>query len=108
MVQRADERLDGVAALVGDLAAHRQHLLDPAAPDLRGRQSDPADAAFDRDRIPWFADANSVDLAGGERVGGEGRAGHDDLDILVGPDSDRSEEHTSELQSLMSISYAVF
>src|SRR3546814_1290365 len=27
---------------------------------------------------------------------------------IVGPDADRSEEHTSELQSLMRISYAVF
>src|SRR3546814_18828597 len=39
MVQRADERLDGVAALVGDLDAPRQHLLDPAAPDLRSEES---------------------------------------------------------------------
>src|SRR3546814_5146342 len=31
-------------------------------------------------------------------------AGREDIDLLV----DRSEEHTSELQSLMSISYAVF
>src|SRR3546814_4192980 len=30
------------------------------------------------------------------------------LDYLTGPPRDRSEEHTSELQSLMRISYAVF
>src|SRR3546814_5942421 len=31
-----------------------------------------------------------------------------DLYVQVSPDIDRSEEHTSELQSLMRISYAVF
>src|SRR3546814_6046541 len=30
------------------------------------------------------------------------------IEIVVGPQSQRSEEHTSELQSLMRISYAVF
>src|SRR3546814_9660478 len=30
------------------------------------------------------------------------------IDVFMGPDTDRSEEHTSELQSLMRISYAVF
>src|SRR3546814_4418150 len=46
-----------------------------------------------------------VEVAGvkGGRVGGEA-AGH----IAVADDLDRSEEHTSELQSLMRISYAVF
>src|SRR3546814_4895336 len=38
-----------------------------------------------------------------------GRMGEDDLSAFLGaPISVRSEEHTSELQSLMRISYAVF
>src|SRR3546814_6150035 len=45
-------------------------------------------------------------------LGGGGIELSSDNDILIGdprPDSgERSEEHTSELQSLMSISYAVF
>src|SRR3546814_6993908 len=45
--------------------------------------------------------------------GGERPEGLDDMELLVGDICDascvrRSEEHTSELQSLMSISYAVF
>src|SRR3546814_6745007 len=31
-----------------------------------------------------------------------------DIDLAAGQEGDRSEEHTSELQSLMRISYAVF
>src|SRR3546814_7714559 len=34
--------------------------------------------------------------------------GEHELDLALGPDRLRSEEHTSELQSLMRISYAVF
>src|SRR3546814_10383334 len=41
-------------------------------------------------------------------VGSEGRAGGADLNPPIPCDQDRSEEHTSELQSLMRISYAVF
>src|SRR3546814_3907413 len=33
---------------------------------------------------------------------------HGDMDVAFTGDADRSEEHTSELQSLMRISYAVF
>src|SRR3546814_15500538 len=50
-----------------------------------------AGAAIDRDRIPRLADANAVDLARGERVGREGRAGNDDLDIGIGLDADPRE-----------------
>src|SRR3546814_9884016 len=42
-------------------------------------------------------------LEGGERMDGFGEA-----DALLGAAETRSEEHTSELQSLMRISYAVF
>src|SRR3546814_5526848 len=42
----------------------------------------------------------------GPRIGREGATGKSRLQACH--DSDRSEEHTSELQSLMRISYAVF
>src|SRR3546814_1963772 len=48
------------------------------------------------------------------RSGGFGRVGHFNLSRgrepsrLINPGAPRSEEHTSELQSLMRISYAVF
>src|SRR3546814_7354746 len=46
---------------------------------------------------------------GGHVEGGVGTAVADDaLHLRAGADRDRSEEHTSELQSLMRISYAVF
>src|SRR3546814_5464392 len=45
-----------------------------------------------------------VDGAGGGDVVPGGR----EVDDVDGPDGERSEEHTSELQSLMRISYAVF
>src|SRR3546814_10273428 len=47
------------------------------------------------------------DLAHDVRIG-HVRAGHADHVHLAGGDGVRSEEHTSELQSLMRISYAVF
>ena len=90
-LQRANQRFDFIAAFVEDRSPHREHLLDPAAPDLGGRQRDMPDAAIDGDRVPWFADADAVDFAGGKRVGGEGRAGDDDFDILIGTNADTRE-----------------
>src|SRR3546814_4377402 len=60
--------------------------------------------------------AGFVDRGGGQRRGGQGRQqqrqeeaeGHGDGSVQVGMVVVRSEEHTSELQSLMRISYAVF
>src|SRR3546814_608582 len=71
--------------------AHREHLFDATAPDLRGCERNMADTAIDRDRIPRLADAYAIDLARRERVGGEGRAGDDDLDILIGTNDDARE-----------------
>lgn len=87
-VQRADQAQRRVASLVRGLGLHRQHLLDSTPPDLRGGECDPADAAIHRDRVPWLADTNAVDVARRQRIGREGRAGHDDLDIVVGADAD--------------------
>src|SRR3546814_3052174 len=51
---------------------------------------------------------HQVEDAPGEDVAGdEGEGGHGDAGALV-MERGRSEEHTSELQSLMRISYAVF
>src|SRR3546814_9500046 len=64
--------------------------------------------------------AGDLDLAGGEvlhrvvgatvaalHLGGLGAEGERE-DLVAEADAERSEEHTSELQSLMRISYAVF
>src|SRR3546814_4382548 len=74
-------------------------------------------------RVPDRIDAPAARLGGGEHRVGLGRIDHDRLaavrvvdqpDIIVAERGDaddlerRSEEHTSELQSLMRISYAVF
>src|SRR3546814_3223524 len=85
---------------------HRQHLFDAALPDHRGRADDLGDAGIDGKAVPRLADARAVDFTCRQRSGGEGWRDHDDIDIALG--IDRSEEHTSELQSLMRISYAVF
>src|SRR3546814_7046784 len=79
-------------------AQHRRAVLArrrPAASDGAGR---PADIVADAGEIALVGDVLDVELrrhAVPERVGQEGAV-------------DRSEEHTSELQSLMRISYAVF
>src|SRR3546814_9318864 len=49
-----------------------------------------------------------VERQGHLRPAGEARAGHGFPDLRHLAAHDRSEEHTSELQSLMRISYAVF
>src|SRR3546814_10510411 len=60
-------------------------------------------AVEDRREVPALGMA-------GERGRIVGRAGHQDAGMMraLGHQDDRSEEHTSELQSLMRISYAVF
>src|SRR3546814_7173169 len=47
-------------------------------------------------------------LEQGRAPGGRRDRGHDDERVVLLPRQPRSEEHTSELQSLMRISYAVF
>src|SRR3546814_8345849 len=83
-MQRADQRFDRATAFIEHGLAHREHLFDATAPDLRGCERNMADTAIDRDRIPRLADAYAIDLARREYVGGGGRAGDDDLDILIG------------------------
>src|SRR3546814_2270106 len=47
-------------------------------------------------------------LSGGVRITQSGSDGEEILVRFIGPSEIRSEEHTSELQSLMRLSYAVF
>src|SRR3546814_6529182 len=54
--------------------------------------------------LPW----GDEKLSGGGRVLGGDDAGAADTDARAAGYAERSEEHTSELQSLMRISYAVF
>src|SRR3546814_7681867 len=62
---------------------------------------------FDRDlRGRLATDQNLLGLECGEPADVD--RGAEQPDKRVGPPDDRSEEHTSELQSLMRISYAVF
>src|SRR3546814_10044315 len=63
-----------------------------------------AGAAADRLEPFQYLDRRGVVITGGRGRGSEQVVGHDDA-IRAG---ERSEEHTSELQSLMRISYAVF
>src|SRR3546814_1409130 len=65
------------------------------------RNEIPGQHSVDRPRT-GRADAHDADRAGGRADSGLGAEPH------AGRAGDRSEEHTSELQSLMRISYAVF
>src|SRR3546814_5685821 len=55
-------------------------------------------------RVPWNGDAQVVYYLSDPKAAGFRKEGAS----AAGPMTDRSEEHTSELQSLMRISYAVF
>src|SRR3546814_2377128 len=51
---------------------------------------------------------DSLDLLDAERTLADARIADDQIDLFEALGGGRSEEHTSELQSLMRISYAVF
>src|SRR3546814_10258212 len=65
---------------------------------------DAFDSAVDAHNTAWFDQA----IAGTPAFGGQGRGRRHIRDFLGPLLGGRSEEHTSELQSLMRISYAVF
>src|SRR3546814_10770332 len=75
--------------------------------DMAGRTGEPIYATADGivEKAGWGGGyGNMVDLAHGRGI--ETRYGH--LSKVLVREGQRSEEHTSELQSLMRISYAVF
>src|SRR3546814_10573712 len=85
-------------------APGRQCCVEPARlliGDLANRQDERA--------VGREADAGSLAFAEFRQVAGVGHR-HDDVlgTVAAQEDRERSEEHTSELQSLMRISYAVF
>src|SRR3546814_3839161 len=90
-VQGADRRLPDIGVDMAGQAAH---------PRL-----DRVDALGDAGEVPALNDLlDQPELLGGDAgIGIPHRHGGGDIGL-----ADRSEEHTSELQSLMRISYAVF
>src|SRR3546814_9059252 len=91
----ACDRFAGLLGLVGLFALHgRQRAAAAVDPDQRAVQGHPGRADGDRTAADLEADH---DARFQHQV-------HARLDVDLG----RSEEHTSELQSLMRISYAVF
>src|SRR3546814_9355830 len=72
------------------------------------RQADMRGAAFARGDARDHLRAVSERLLGMESAGFTRHPLGDDLGVFVYEDRHRSEEHKSELQSLMRISYAVF
>src|SRR3546814_4618895 len=97
-----------------ELVGAREHLvLEPAAPvaqsrvdveQARGRGAAPVMLAAGIDFSKLLADERIEDAATGARAEMGGARNRVDALAFV----TRSEEHTSELQSLMRISYAVF
>src|SRR3546814_7426823 len=82
--------------------AEGQHLLNPAPPDALANGDPLRQARIHRRAAPGFARDEAVDLPGADRLHRQRGGQHAQDDVA------RSEEHTSELQSLMRISYAVF
>src|SRR3546814_17180116 len=60
------------------------------------------------DNTRWAGRQRRVSACIGHRHAVDGAAGRNAADGKLGDPAERSEEHTSELQSLMRISYAVF
>jgi hypothetical protein len=56
-------------------------------PGLFQRRADHARAAINRHAVPGFADADAVDIAAGQRIGGKGRGNRDNLHIDIGIDT---------------------
>src|SRR3546814_9768350 len=91
-------------ALVHDLDAVRPEVVDMFL-RLVARRFDDLDAAVD-DRLAIFRVRRRIDRWQDRQVHAERLAGHCATALDLG--AQRSEEHTSELQSLMRTSYAVF
>src|SRR3546814_1578 len=101
----AEARGQAKFALAGAGEAARIDLIAPALTSASGAIL----SGDDDSRIGWLFAASrpAVVAAGGWRFGG-GDLPTGSLTLDAQADGSRSEEHTSELQSLMRISYAVF
>src|SRR3546814_4915017 len=93
----AAEEIGVVIAAAADVPDNVHHLV--GAVGIMGGEPG-AEQGRDLERQA-YRDIGGADRS---RIGG---GGHDRLYLVIG-DRGRSEEHTSELQSLMRISYAVF
>src|SRR3546814_1114575 len=85
-----------------------EQAVDAAEVDKRTIIGDVLDRAFDD--LTFFQVLDQARTLFGARFFEDGAARHDDVAAAAIhlEDLERSEEHTSELQSLMRISYAVF
>src|SRR3546814_4916247 len=114
-VQRPERCVAPPGIAIRHIRPHREHFLHPALPDRGSGADDLGGPGVDRKAVPRLSHAGAVYLSGGQRLACEWRRDDDDIDVLFRvypacrkPIAKRSEEHTSELQSLMRISYAVF
>src|SRR3546814_1918310 len=97
-----DARVNAYIAWVGDQVKERYRITLHHV-----KLADTADAVSRvvAERAAGKEHGGSIDLIW---INGENFAAMKAQELLYGPFTDRSEEHTSELQSLMRISYAVF
>src|SRR3546814_9971261 len=100
--ERPHQVEDGAA---GERLADRHDALHRG---MMVRREEEADAEVGELRGRHFACARHVEAERFQRVGGTRFRGSGAISMLCDRDLTRSEEHTSELQSLMRISYAVF
>src|SRR3546814_1055775 len=109
VLQRLDMLVDGDRDDPGparDVAAHHQDDAE-LAQRMGEAEHDRGEVAPERERRGDGEEG--IERRGAQRRGGLERAAADRLErALQRLDDERSEEHTSELQSLMRISYAVF
>src|SRR3546814_9276318 len=106
VIDRAAVRVGGVEIPAAAIAAEAQNH---PAPDAATAWTEAAEALAIRQLL--LAEAERLAIDPGERLDAQGRplaADDAKIDALLEREVRRSEEHTSELQSLMRISYAVF
>src|SRR3546814_10799910 len=64
----------------------RQHLLDAATPYLRGGEHDAANPAINRNTVPRFTHARTVDFTRRQCISAERWGDRDDLDVVIRSD----------------------
>src|SRR3546814_2445003 len=104
----------GTVADVARLTGFNRALVTQGLKVMARRGNIGLAALMDAARLTKPPGASDMGFALGPRINAGGRVGKSDLGVRLLTTSDpqeaaeRSEEHTSELQSLMRISYAVF